>query len=503
MEPTSSTENGRTKLIAAIKDVNDDFLVDFSENELNSIKYHVKHCYKPYILKAERVAKRKQENVDKQQCKSEEERANVAYIPRLKRRKSNGVDSKVCVICQNYSYKKDHKLYRICENDRAELMLAATKFNLDSVYTRLSIYNTKEKLFAADVFCHKQCINRYLLQYKRDQDDTRLEQELCDDVVMEQFELFVSQLHLSNTGYTISYCRDLINDQLPEQKLNNKQVKRLLIEHYGNDICFTYPKDQKQSQIFFSSHICPADVVEHVRTKENINQNYLCGNQLRKECQSFEFLLDQSYCDANDAMLSSEQYAINPPVAWESFFDGLFPKRKKSITLQKKCEVIFQIIYYVINNGHKKTPLHVSIAESVHDKSRSKKLIQVLNNLGICISYEELERIDCSLANRIIKTAGNNRVPVPPKISPSVMIHGAMDNFDHIENTPSGKDSSHDTILMLFQNSNNDANQQNAFSVKEPNQIKTRSLDSTLLDCQKVLPFRKSGRGEIPSSFHY
>ena len=25
--------------------------------------------------------------------------------------------------------------------------------------------------------------------------------------------------------------------------------------------------------------------------------------------------------------------------------------------------------------------------------------------------------------------------------------HGAMDNFDHIENTPSGKDSSYDTIL--------------------------------------------------------
>ena len=29
-----------------------------------------------------------------------------------------------------------------------------------------------------------------------------------------------------------------------------------------------------------------------------------------------------------------------------------------------------------------------------------------------------------------------------------------MDNFDHIEDTKSGKGSSHDTILMAFQNQN-------------------------------------------------
>ena len=29
-----------------------------------------------------------------------------------------------------------------------------------------------------------------------------------------------------------------------------------------------------------------------------------------------------------------------------------------------------------------------------------------------------------------------------------------MDNFDHIEDTKSGKGSSHDTILMVFQNQN-------------------------------------------------
>ena len=63
---------------------------------------------------------------------------------------------------------------------------------------------------------------------------------------------------------------------------------------------------------------------------------------------------------------------------------------------------------------------------------------------------DEMERIDINLAQRTIEAAGDNRVPVPPVMQSSVMIHGAMDNFDNEENTSSGVGSSHDTILIFF-----------------------------------------------------
>ena len=64
----------------------------------------------------------------------------------------------------------------------------------------------------------------------------------------------------------------------------------------------------------------------------------------------------------------------------------------------------------------------------------------------------QLERVDVGLAHCTINAAGSHRVPIPPSIFPSVLIHGAMDNFDHEENTSSGiAGGSHDTILMLFQ----------------------------------------------------
>ena len=49
----------------------------------------------------------------------------------------------------------------------------------------------------------------------------------------------------------------------------------------------------------------------------------------------------------------------------------------------------------------------------IHNISRSKLLIETMNKLGLCISYDELERIDYGLAKRVIDAAESNRTPVP------------------------------------------------------------------------------------------
>ena len=81
----------------------------------------------------------------------------------------------------------------------------------------------------------------------------------------------------------------------------------------------------------------------------------------------------------------------------------------------------------------KKTPLHVLIAQTIHDASRSKKVITLMNRLGLSISYDEMMRIDTRLAERVIQEAGEFRVPVGWSIKPGTILHGAMDNFDHDE----------------------------------------------------------------------
>ena len=75
---------------------------------------------------------------------------------RSKRQRSNDNISNENIICGNTNFSKDSKLYRLCETERAELFLCATKFNIDAVFTKVSIFDKPDDLFAADIMSHRQ-----------------------------------------------------------------------------------------------------------------------------------------------------------------------------------------------------------------------------------------------------------------------------------------------------------------------------------------------------------
>ena len=251
--------------------------------------------------------------------------------------------------------------------------------------------------------------------------------------------------------------------------------------------------------MFFLAELRSTDIMESLRSREMKDSIQVCAQKLKEECANFDFNLDDTYCDIDDINKSSSFYQENRLDAWETFFNSLFTTRENSDNIQRKTCYIFQFIYYMLHNGRKKTPLHISLAQSIHDKTRSKQLIQIFNRMGICISYDEIERIDNGLTYRTIARASENRVPIPPSIIPNILINGAMDNFDHEKNTSSGTGGSHDTILMLFQNIDD--------KTELPplqNSIKPKNINITKhnLDCQQLVPFNKpSYRADIPTDF--
>ena len=168
-------------------------------------------------------------------------------------------------------------------------------------------------------------------------------------------------------------------------------------------LCFSYPKDQSKSHMFFSSTIRSIDVAETLRTTDPIQ---LCATQLRKECVK---------TDHNLGTISST-----------------------------RCSLIDTNLQTSQENATQ------SIQESIYDTCRSNNLITNMSRLSM--SYEGMERLDINLAHRTIDSAGQNRVPIPCLKGLCPAIQGAMENFDNEENTSSGIGGSYDTILMLFQN---------------------------------------------------
>ena len=105
-------------------------------------------------------------------------------------------------------------------------------------------------------------------------------------------------------------------------------------------------------------------------------------------------------------------------------------------------------MYYIRNNGTKKTPFHVLLGLFVYNTDKSKNIITALNRVGLSISYDEILRIRTRLALYTGKKCEIN-VPIPSHFDKNSYVTAAFDNFDHNEATISGLNSTHDTVLVI------------------------------------------------------
>ena len=119
--------------------------------------------------------------------------------------------------------------------------------------------------------------------------------------------------------------------------------------------------------MFFSSQLYPKDLVETINSQDVIKS---CAEILRTECIDQGFLLEGSYKDPDDVIASYNIFTDRRPPSWERFLNTILPFRKTSEAFKRKCDTIFQIIYSLVHNSTKTPPLHVVVAETIHDLTR-------------------------------------------------------------------------------------------------------------------------------------
>ena len=86
----------------------------------------------------------------------------------------------------------------------------------------------------------------------------------------EAFKAMISERYLDTNGYAISSCRDILNSNLDGYAVSSRKVKQTLINHFREEICFTYAKGRTKSQMFFSSKICPAELIETLHANDPV-----------------------------------------------------------------------------------------------------------------------------------------------------------------------------------------------------------------------------------------
>lgn len=435
-----------------------------SKSPESVFKWH-RNCYASYVSTSNITRKTKRDISDQKHEQDEVSNTPSSSSLSLSTRRSiiPKCNYKKCIFCQQDTKKKIKKTYRISEEEPAKRLLCLCRERQDEVFVRLSTLNDTKDVFAADILYHKLCLSLYFKESSPEESKyempntietfeqniiptpaittvetafARLISEIDEELETNCFELskLTNRLRTLSTGLNVT--------------VDNRLVKRLLVDHYGDELVFSQPNNKSKSAIVFKASTKSTDLVESIRS---IYEKSLNTEILKDSLKSNSFNMKGYVC--SDALISEELDNFEMPTQWESFFMKLLGSdRADNKDTKRKCFSIYMDLYYLITDGDL-TPKHVALAQSIHHYTRSKFLITTLNKLGHCISYPTLKKIDNQAAMDLIIKNQTETVPLPSNIArdPELFLHGAVDNDDFSEETIDGKNTTHVTAMVLYQ----------------------------------------------------
>lgn len=461
--------------------------------ETEKFYYHMDNdCYKSYTLK-KTLDRIQRAMVDGDNYDEKESGSADPSLPVTKRaRRSSSTarpstsDARLssqelpCIVCGSITTTekgvKVRKKFRVCEEQRANNFLAAAAYYKDIVFDRIADLDSDQKIFAADIFAHGRCIKAYIAKYQRD-----ILQHDRQKTPSRKFELFkkakdiIDPLLEAGYGFTLTDIKELMISFDDEVNLYNNEIKGFLVRAYQETITFCESKRKNEPMLVFSSKLSTDQLAAKIRSHDAVKE---AGDIIRNAMQSIDFNLQDKFCDATELRRSWENTKM--PDILLTFFSSLLKINKSHLLQVDKVDfdqdddetaadcnnskpaqnrqqavqlyTLLQIIYYNIFHGQQKTPLHMMTAHSIYDKCKSKELITSFNRLGLSISYTDLTRSRNLLSSYTIQSCEKNSTPIPSHFCNNHFTIGAFDNFDFEDSSSlSGKSSTHDTAMVLFQ----------------------------------------------------
>ena len=77
--------------------------------------------------------------------------------------------------------------------------------------------------------------------------------------------------------------------------------------------------------------------------------------------------------------------------------------------------------------------------------------MNILNNLGLSISYNRVLELENMLATAVCKQFEDEGVVCPAKLRKGLFVVGALDNLDYNPSSTTAQDSFHGTGISVFQ----------------------------------------------------
>ena len=234
-------------------------------------------------------------------------------------------------------------------------------------------------------------------------------------------------------------------------------------------------KNRKKSAILFSPVACEEDMVHSIIAQDENDMDIMkailkAAQIIRKSIASFN-----SYKSENGILISgkiddvpSELYTM---IRWIIVgpVDELETEMRSNTVNRTALTVSHNVLFRFKSNKQvkykpskeiatfrqqhsKENPQVLGLALAVHHDTRNKKLMELLNAQGYCVSYNRTLLLETALANAVVENTKQFLcLYVPPFLKKGSFVFFAADNTDFAEQTADGKGTTHGTIVAVYQ----------------------------------------------------
>jgi hypothetical protein len=272
-----------------------------------------------------------------------------------------------------------------------------------------------------------------------------------------EYEVYLHDAGIADTYHHKAHLKTLISDNIL-------------------DVKFVRPPRMNQSELVMKSKV----------VSEVVDSKMASGDELTKAMLTVERAIRAEIIASEKWQFSGTLLDFTSLPRLTSLVSGIIYGKQiqdvdttssKYIEMKKSVDVVSQIIIQNTRTPrqvqHKSkseqgfrqqtdTPLSMGLSLSVHSAFRSKNMVTNLGVLNLGSSYKSILDLKKRIEYAVVTRADGKGYCLPDWVKKGVPLAFAADNIDVLVDTPFGQDSFHGTLLVLFQQEDEEAENVNA-----------------------------------------
>ena len=450
-----------------------DYLTSLNDLELQSVYYH-SECRKPIVNKGmiERLRGKRSRPHSPVPCSSRKPgRPLSATGPIRPKRSKTHPKEEVCLFssCDFCPKATSEPLHRVLSDAMGKTLLEIKLLTQDD-QVRICVADLEEPgdASALEKYYHRTCLrSAQRTSTKDNHSDVSLICSLCDKQLVHDIQNTLTDdvpLNMAQVNEAYLLILNRYNVDVNGTKNYRKYLKKLIAERLPNVRFVSSLRRNEPDKLVLSTAVSKAVDIRLSMDNDEIIRNIVSAASLiRKEIISsrdwsftgtfdnfenpslLQFFLSKLLFGSHVGKVSqTRDVEVDKTVDVACQFLVQNTRTDRQVKHQPKSDEAFR--------QNVQTPLSIGLPLAIHSRVRDKTLVQNLSDVYIGGQYQQIleleKKVDQCVLQRM-KDAGG--FCLPDFVKKGVNIWFAIDNIDLLEDTPTGQETFHGTVIVINQ----------------------------------------------------